>query len=93
MAKASTPTRSAQAPASEYCFATMTVERVECDMCGTRAYSGIGASSKDGAAAVDGCFAARGWKIMIGVSGLVFQVCRNCARKLGPNWSPADGGK
>jgi hypothetical protein len=54
-------------------------ERIECDLCGTRAFS----QCLPGAAA---SFAARGWRLMAGRERTL-QVCRNCTRKLGPAWA------
>ena len=75
-------------PASEFCFNTASVQRIECELCGTRCYSSTVAGD-----VADASFSARGWQVMLGAAGAALQVCRRCSRKLGPAWTAADAGK
>lgn len=66
-------------------FCTRGVERIECELCGSRSYSGIRANDTTAAEGVHAAFIARGWRV-VSRDGRTMQVCRGCARKLGPQW-------
>ena len=82
-------------PECELCFHTVPVERIECDLCGVRSTFGPMSTSLAMGVTTEAAILGKGWRLMRRTTGEggALQVCRNCARKLGAHWSPADGGK
>ena len=68
-------------------FTTDHVRRIECNLCGTRAYSGDVDLDAIDVGCIDASFAARGWKRMTSPDKRGLQVCRTCARKLSDRWT------
>lgn len=73
-------------------YQTVHVRRIECHLCGTRSYSGDVDLDAIDVGVIDASFAARGWQLVTSGDKRVLQVCRTCARKLGPQWRPLGNG-